>query len=255
MSDKNTPQEWHPNSDTQVTGEQTTISPISFKLCCVEIAEIMSKPQLKKDRGELICSRLDMLLTKSVGKLEPSALTLFGLDNKAFQNTQNTQNKLKLATIITNEVKLHLDKKLAGEDKEIAFKSIDSWKNSLTAKRQGDTPQPSKKNNLNAPTLPQELDSDTAKEYFARAIEAGLMTKQYKWLKSQSLLACFAREMSLKLCLNKAQNSDGTFRISWRPFEVLFGCPKYSLRTSYNDIVKTGDNPKEIEKVDKIFKD
>lgn len=239
MSDSNNkPQEWHPDNHTQIIDEQTIISPISFELCSKMIVEIITaKRQLKRSRGELICSRLDELLAKSVGALEPSTKTLFGLENKAFKNTQN---KLKLATIIADEVRLQLDKKLAGEAKEIAFKSIDGWFASIKK-----APQ----------QLPNKLNTEQAKIYFSKAVEAGLMTKQYKWQKSQLLLACFAREMSLKLCLNKAQNTDGTYRISWQPFEELFGLKKHVLRTSYNDMQKTGQPPKNIEIVDSIFKD
>ena len=103
--------------------------------------------------------------------------------------------------------------------------------------------------------LPQELDTAEARRYFARAVEAGLMSEQFKWLKSQVLLACFAHNMSLKLELNKAVNSDGSSRISWRPFEVLFGLKKYTLRGSFNEIQKTGQEPRGIETVNTIFQD
>lgn len=179
--------EWCPNSDTQIISEQTIISPISLKLCCIEIAEIMSKPQLKQDRGKLICSQLDELLTKSVGKLEPSVKTLFGLENKALKNTQN---RLKLAIIIADEVRLHLDKKLAGEAKEIAFKSIDSWLNKVTAKRQENQPQPSQEPSTER-VLPSELNTKQIKKYFSRAIKAKLMDKQYKWLSTHAQLGYF----------------------------------------------------------------
>ena len=189
MSDKNTCQEWHPYSDTQVVGEQTIISPISLKLCCIEIAEIMSRPQLKQDRGELISSRLDELLKSNVGAITPSALTHLGKENKAFQNTQN---RLKLATIIANEVRLHLDKKLAGEAKEIAFKSIDSWLNKVTARRQESQPEPS---------------TERAKKAFAKAVEAGMMEKTatgYKWLYQNGSKA------SLSYFLVQVYNPDGS---------------------------------------------
>ncbi len=185
MSDKNTCQEWHPDSDTQIVGKQTIISPISLNLCCIEIAEIMSRPQLKQDRGELIISRLDELLRSNVGAITPSALTLLGKENKAFKNTQN---KPKLATIIANEVKLHLDKKLAGEAKKIAFKSIDSWLNKVTAKRQENQPETSQEPRR---VLPNELNTKQIKKYFSRAIKAKLMDKQYKWLSTHAQLGYF----------------------------------------------------------------
>ena len=103
--------------------------------------------------------------------------------------------------------------------------------------------------------VPSELDTEQARKYFERAVEAGLMSEQFEWHKSQVLLACFAREMSLKLGLNLAQNSDGTYRTSWQPFELLFGLEKYALRTSYQDMRKTGQEPIGIEIVDAIFEE
>lgn len=103
------------------------------------------------------------------------------------------------------------------------------------------------------PTLPKELDNDEAAKYFAKAIEIGLMDESYNWSKGMQLLSCFAREMSLKLGLSEAQNSDGTQRISWQPFEQLFKIDKGKLRSNYNDIQKTGQNPHGIELIDKIF--
>lgn len=102
--------------------------------------------------------------------------------------------------------------------------------------------------------LPKELETKEAKRYFAKAIELGLMNNNYKWLKGLQMLSCFAREMSLKLCLSNAVNSDKTMRIAWKPFEELFGIDKGKLRSNYNDIQKTGNNPKEIGLIDEVFK-
>ncbi len=253
MSDNNKPQEWHPDSDTQIIDEQTIISPVSFELCSKKIVEIITvKRQLKRSRGELICSQLDVLLAKSVGALEPSTKTLFGLENKAFKNTQN---RLKLATIIADEVRLQLDKILAGEVKKIALKSIDGWLSTFTPQQQASQPKPCRKPTSTPLTLPQELDNDTAKKYFARAIEKGLMNKQYKWLKSQLLLAFFAQEMSLKLGLGKGFTNNKTPRLSWQPFETLFGIEKGHLRQSMNDYKKDLQEPIGLEKVLEIFQD
>lgn len=251
MSCINSPKEWQPDSDTQIIDEQTIISPISFKLCCVKIVDIMSKQQLKLDRGKLICSQLDELLTKSVGKLEPSVKTLFGLENKAYKNTQN---KLKLAVIIADEVRLHLDEKLAGEAKEIALTSVEKWLNSITPQPQGESCQASQEP-ATGRELPSELDTEQARKYFARAVAAGLMSERYKWLASQSLLACFCREMSVNLDLGKGYSSEGQKRLSWKPFEALFNVKAKNLTTSLNDIKKTGQDPIGIKKVEAIFKD
>ena len=103
--------------------------------------------------------------------------------------------------------------------------------------------------------MPAELNTDRAKEIFAKAVEAGLMSKDYEWLASQSLLACFCREMSVKLDLGKGYSSERQKRLSWKPFEALFNVKAKNLTTSLNDIKKTGQDPIGIEKVEAIFKD
>lgn len=95
--------------------------------------------------------------------------------------------------------------------------------------------------------IPKELDTDEAKGYFKKAVELGLMSDDFKWLKGLQMLACFAREMSLKMNLGKGE------RISWKPFESLFGVPCGKLRLNYNDIQKTGQDPKEAYLIDKVF--
>lgn len=102
-------------------------------------------------------------------------------------------------------------------------------------------------------SLPDCLNTPEALKYFAQARELGLIDDDYKWLKGLQLLACFAREMSLKLGLGKGINSNGTSRVGWRPFEALFKIKKGKLRQNYNDIQKTGQQPKGYELIDKIF--
>lgn len=109
--------------------------------------------------------------------------------------------------------------------------------------------------NPTAIELPSELDSDEARGYFEKAIRLGLMSEQFKWLASQSLLACFCREMSVNLDLGKGYSSEGQKRLSWKPFETLFNVKAKNLTTSLNDIKKTGQEPIGIEKVEAIFKD
>ena len=133
---------------------------------------------------------------------------------------------------------------------------LDSVANSLAANLPDTAAQNKSTKQIAEPqqsTLPKELDNDEAAKYFAKAIEIGLMDESYNWSKGMQLLSCFAREMSLKLGLSKAQNSDGTQRISWLPFEQLFKIDKSKIRANYNDIQKTGQNPHGIELIDKIF--
>ena len=95
--------------------------------------------------------------------------------------------------------------------------------------------------------LPEELNTDEAKKYFQCVIDLGFMDDNYKWLEGLQMCACFAREMSIKLGLGKGE------RLSWQPFETLFGLPKGKLRLNYNDIQKTGSNPSKASLIDKIF--
>lgn len=107
------------------------------------------------------------------------------------------------------------------------------------------------KDQQHAPTvqrLPDELKTEAAQAYFAKAVELGLMTEGYKWLSGLEVLACFAREMSISLNLGKGG------RISWKPFETLFDIDKGKLRLNYNDIQKTGQDPRDAHLVDEVFK-
>ena len=96
--------------------------------------------------------------------------------------------------------------------------------------------------------IPPELATTEAKAYFDRAIELGLMDGCYRWLKGLQMLACFAREMSIKLNLGK-----GMKQVSWKPFETLFSIDAGKLRLNYNDIQKTGQQPTESYLIDKVF--
>lgn len=103
------------------------------------------------------------------------------------------------------------------------------------------------KPNHNQSQLPDQLNTDEARRYFRKAIDLGLMSEEYKWLKGLQMLACFARDFSMKLRLGKGN------RISWKPFESLFGIEPGKLRLNYNDIQKTGQNPSESGLIDKVF--
>ena len=238
MSDSNNKhQEWHQDSNTQIIDEQTIISPISLRLCCLEIAEFMSKRQTKRSRGEFICSRLDGLLAKSVGVLEPSTKTLFGLENKAYRNTQN---RLKLAVIIADEVRLYLDKKLAGEAKEIAYKSVDGWLSTITPQKQGNQPKPS-----------QEPSTERARKAFAKAVEAGYIEKTatgYRWLYNGGSKA------SLSYFVVQVYNPDGAGITPYKALDELFGVSR--LDSAYNKaVLETKQEQKWREPIDELLKE
>lgn len=243
--------EWHPDGATIIVGEQTIVNPISLKLCCSKIIANVGNPIAY--RGEaFICTQLDELLNKSVGVVTPSLGTMFGAENKAFQNTVE---RPKMAFLIADKVKLLLADKLSPQAKEIAFRAVDVWLDGVTPGDRQSAACTVHKNPSISRELPSELDTEQARKYFARAVAAGLMSEQYKWLASQSLLACFCREMSVNLDLGKGYSSEGQKRLSWKPFEALFNVKAKNLTTSLNDIKKTGQDPIGIEKVEAIFKD
>lgn len=103
--------------------------------------------------------------------------------------------------------------------------------------------------------LPKELTTPEAQKYFNKAVDADVMEitpSGYKWKKSIRLLCCFTREMSLKLHLGKGMDGDRE-RVSWKEMEELFNIPRGKLRESYNDLQRTGVNPKGIEIIERIF--
>lgn len=110
----------------------------------------------------------------------------------------------------------------------------------------------------NPPQYKSIIDTDTAKAYFSKTIEKGLISinndGSYTWNKGLQLLSCFSQQMSDALNLSKSCNSDGTKRIAWKPFEELFNIERGKLRSNFNDIKKTGCFPADIEMVDSIFK-
>lgn len=102
--------------------------------------------------------------------------------------------------------------------------------------------------------LPTKLNTPEVLKIFAEAQKLGLMDEQYKWLKGLQLLACFAREISLKFKWGKGLIRNGEPRISWQPFEQFYGLKKYTLRSNYNDIQKTNQQPSDIALIDQLFK-
>lgn len=108
--------------------------------------------------------------------------------------------------------------------------------------------------NLNLPNgkhqIDERLQTEEAKAYFQRAIDKGLISEDYKWLKEKQLCAWFCCEMSDKLNLGKGITSDGVKRINWKIFD-FFGIN--NLRGSLNDIHRIGKEPQGHEVIDEIF--
>ncbi len=92
---------------------------------------------------------------------------------------------------------------------------------------------------------------DDAQKYIKKAIELSLIDNNFKWTEGKEALASFAREFSLKCNMGKGVNSDNQPRISWQPFETLFGVK--GLRSNYNDIQKTGRDTTKKNLIDSVF--
>jgi hypothetical protein len=179
--------EWHPDGATIIVGEQTIVNPISLKLCCSKIIANVGNPIAY--RGEaFICTQLDELLNKSVGVVTPSLGTMFGAENKAFQNTVE---RPKMAFLVADKVKLFLADKLSPQAKEIAFRAVDVWLDGVTAGDRQSAACTVHKNPSISRELPSELDTEQARKYFARAVAAGLMSEQFEWLATKAQLGYF----------------------------------------------------------------
>lgn len=64
--------------------------------------------------------------------------------------------------------------------------------------------------------MPTELNTDRAKAIFAKAVEAGLMSKDYKWQKTASLYGYFVDRASKELDI-----TTGAGRIQWALFKKM----------------------------------
>ena len=64
--------------------------------------------------------------------------------------------------------------------------------------------------------MPTELNTDRAKEIFAKAVEAGLMSKDYEWLGTASLYGYFVDRVSKELDI-----TTGAGRIQWALFKKM----------------------------------
>lgn len=99
-------------------------------------------------------------------------------------------------------------------------------------------------------TIPNELNNDNTKMILQKAIDAGLCDDNYKWEKTNRLLAYFVDKACEYLEISIGQY-DGREKVKWKPFEKLFGID--NLAQAKKDYQREGQIPKGSEIVDRIF--
>lgn len=115
--------------------------------------------------------------------------------------------------------------------------------------------------NKNQNDIPDELNTDKAKELFNRAIDAGIIEKTesgYIWKGGQKyLLAYFSEKASMHLNLRRGKlDKDENQTISWSTFEKCFDVK--CIKSAKNDWMKNPDSvngfyPPGREKIDSLF--
>ena len=99
-------------------------------------------------------------------------------------------------------------------------------------------------------SIPNELYHDNTKMILQKAIDAGLCDDNYKWGKTNRLLAYFVDKACEYLEISIGQY-DGREKVKWKPFEKLFGID--NLAQAKKDYQREGQIPKGSEIVDRIF--
>ena len=99
-------------------------------------------------------------------------------------------------------------------------------------------------------SLPEELNTEEAKNILQKAIDAGFCDANYQWKRTKALLAYFADKTSEYLKLGKGEYG-GNLKTSWKPFESLFGVS--GLAGAKRDWEKTGTLPQGYKDIDKLF--
>ena len=109
--------------------------------------------------------------------------------------------------------------------------------------------------------LPDKLNTDKGKKLFQKLVDNGFCDEAYRWNKPKALLAYFADKASEYLGIGKGQMTNGTIKISWKPFESLFWVRDKSgkwakvkgLSGARNDYQKTGALPCNSKAIDNLF--
>lgn len=114
--------------------------------------------------------------------------------------------------------------------------------------------EPSPTTKVASKETPAELNTDRARAIFAKAVEAGLMTEQYKWLKTASLYGYFVDKVSDVLGIK-----DNADRIKWAMFGKIIPNHSKMLNTAkqaINDYKNKGlPPPQDDDIVDRIIKE
>jgi len=106
--------------------------------------------------------------------------------------------------------------------------------------------------------MPEELNTEDAKELLDRLYKAGYIKIEkgaYIWTSTTVLCAYFADRASHSLNLSDTMDKEGNITTSWKPFEILFGFKKGSLKTAKQNWMRlnTRFEPTGFEGVAKIF--
>lgn len=217
------------------------ILPIDFDMTIVEISKWFDQWKSERFGGESLQPERYFNITED-GRF------LYGVKDGESLNDE----KAKCERVLELLLKIRLiNQKLSGKglsqhlqyvEREQLKKEREGLYNEfleLSQQPQNLTPEPQQ--------IAKELTTPEAKAYFKKAIDLGLMDNNFRWLKGWQMMACFAREMSLRLNMGKGD------RIAWKPFEILFGVAKGKLRLNYNDVQKTGQDPKEAYLINRVF--
>lgn len=100
--------------------------------------------------------------------------------------------------------------------------------------------------------LPDELNNEAAKEYFAKAIEVGLMNGEYKWLVGEEDLAYFCSQMSTMLEMSNRMYN-GKYVVAWQPFVALFNRDSKAMATNLSTLNKEGRKSANADVIDRLF--
>lgn len=101
--------------------------------------------------------------------------------------------------------------------------------------------------------LPEELNSDEAKQIIEKAIKSGIISIDaygYQWNRTKGLLAYFGEQMNSFLDISTGEYN-GVKKNSWKPYEILFKFK--NLATAKRDYDKIESKPAGYKEIDNLF--